>query len=657
MAGPVTPYDEAASDYTDSRDLPVPGVSKADVGLTVLELLEEYKEEYGRQRRLIEEAEVRERIVLGEQWYGRDPMVESMVTDGYDVGAGLIQENLLYPYCLTYSARVNQGRVAPKAFPFAPTQEKVIAARAVDQVLDYERHRCDENKLILNAAFLVQCHGDVYFYPTWSDRDGPHLVEQPTADDIGPVLDENGAPVTETQWEYGGTMEEVIAAPNYWTDPCDEFEHCSYVVVRRPALSPVYARRMLETAGFVDVDPPEDSTLPRRNPSDLEVRGVECFEMWSKPGARFKDGHFALVVGGYVCKSVPYEKDEQGRYLYDGELPGAVWKLGEIRGSPRGKTHVANAIHPQRLINSTLRTILRLTEMAGVAAFIGPSGIVRELRYGGRRTIANDGSRDKDPRVFQGPEVAASLFNVYMNARRSLGDVFGINEATTTGGDPTQTESGKQLETASALDAQKLATPRANLERARWRVDKHKVSLARAKWGTPRLVRVLEPDGAVNAAFIKGADLEGADVVLETSSGILNSRIGGMRRAEERAAGGLISPEAGGEMSQTGLSSTIGDQQSIARVDAQGLSALRGQPQQPLPDVDPKAAADHLRAVLHSSAGAQGNRGALVQLIAAYEAMAQQAPAQPDNGTGRMPQGAVKPTDSSQAELSRQEQK
>ncbi len=496
MAGPTSPYDDAASlmsDTVDGRDLPVPGAEGSDEGLTVLQLLEEYKQEYGRQRKLIEEAEVRERIVLGEQWYGRDPFVETMTMDAVDVGAGVIQENLLYPYCLTYSARVNQGRVAPKGLPFAPTPDKVMAAEAVDRVLDYERHRCDENKIILNAAFLVQCHGDVYFYPTWSDRDGPHLVQQPTLDDIGEQYDEAGNVVTETQWEYGGTVEEVIPAPDYWTDPCDEFERCSYVVVRRPALSPVYARKMLERAGFVDVVPPEDATLPRRNPSDLDVRGVEVFEMWSKPGARFKDGHYAVVVGGYVCKSVPYERDEQGRYIYDGELPGAVWKLGEIRGSPRGKTHVANAIHPQRLINSVLRSILRLTEMSGVAAFIGPSGLTRELRFGGRRTIYNDGAKEKDPRVIQGPEVPATLFNVYMNARRSLGDVFGINEATTTGGDPTQTESGKQLETASALDAQKLATPRANLERARWRVDKHKVALARAKWGTARLVRVLEP--------------------------------------------------------------------------------------------------------------------------------------------------------------------
>ena len=124
------------AELVDGRDLAVPGVNKSDRGLTTLQLLEEYKQEYGRQRKLIEEAEVRERIVLGEQWYGRDPLVETLTTDAYDVGAGIIQENLLHPYCLTYSARVNQGRVAPRAFPFAPTAEKVIAAQAVDRVLD-----------------------------------------------------------------------------------------------------------------------------------------------------------------------------------------------------------------------------------------------------------------------------------------------------------------------------------------------------------------------------------------------------------------------------------------------------------------------------------------------------------------------------------------
>ena len=35
---------------------------------------------------------------------------------------------------------------------------------------------------------------------------------------LGPMVDQTGQPVTEEAWEFGGVVEDVIAAPDYWTD-------------------------------------------------------------------------------------------------------------------------------------------------------------------------------------------------------------------------------------------------------------------------------------------------------------------------------------------------------------------------------------------------------------------------------------------------------
>src|SRR3990167_7136866 len=122
----------------DDVDLPVPGVELDSGGhpLTVLALLEEMKEERNRQKTEIEHAEWRERMVLGEQWPARDQLAEGVLPAGDAYDDTLITENLLYPNVLTWAARVNQGRIDPRAFPFQPTQEDREAASALNTILD-----------------------------------------------------------------------------------------------------------------------------------------------------------------------------------------------------------------------------------------------------------------------------------------------------------------------------------------------------------------------------------------------------------------------------------------------------------------------------------------------------------------------------------------
>lgn len=649
-------------------DLDVPGAppdESTGLPLTVLDLLEEMKKEQGRQKRLIEEAETRERICIGEQWRARDAMQESVLpgADYYD--NTLIQENLLYPLVLTWAAVVDQGRIDPRAFPFHPTSQDVEAAKAVNTILDFEKQRCSEPELISEAAEFAQFHGDVLFYPQWSEADGPHRVQRQRVDQLGPMVDPTGNPVMEEAWEFGGVVEDVIAAPDYWTDGSYHYEDSAYLCVRRIISKHTAKLRLRQAVGEPEMEGmPAPPRFPGADPDekdfptalDTNRRGVECFEMWLKPGPRSKTGAFMLVVDGKAVNAMPYpESPESGKRVYDGQLPGAVWKIGCIRGSARGKTHVADAIHQQRLVNTALRSILERAEVARSAYLVGPTALVGEMKTARPGRIGNDS--DKDIRAttswFEGPEVPSSLMTVYQNAREALRDVFGVSVATSTGGDPTETKSGVQMREAKAQDGQKIRPARGRLEQARKKVAKDKITLWQVHADEARLVRVLGPGGAVSAAWLKGADLEGADVALEVGSGLSSSHLGGQKYAEESAAAGFMPPQVAGELRETGLSQTVGDTQAIARIDTQARAAANGKPQEPMPDVNPKMAVERLQAVIGSLAVEGKDISGVARLAQMYQQLAsamaqsqaQGPPGAPQQGPPK-PNGAVKVTPS-----------
>ena len=625
--------------FRDSLDLPVPGDEDSR---TVLDWLKDAKAERDRQSKLVDEAEIRERIVMGEQFLRRsiDPGLEDVFSDLSGSSTAPITENRLYPLCLTWGARVDQGRVEATAFPFHATKGDVLAARAANSVLDYEEQRQDEAGLIAAASLLVQMHGDVLFYPLWVESDGPHRVIRQKADDLGPVYDEAGQPVMEETWEHGGVREEVIACPDYWTSGEEDYRKARYLVVRR-IIPTSTAKRLLQGAGF---EAPKLTAHSFPSPSGLDRKGVEAFEVWVKPGDDIKTGMFALVVADHVVRAVAYPYDH-------GELPGSVWKCGHMRGSPRGKTHVADAIHQQRLVNRALTSILLRAKVAAHCRLMGPSAVVSTITADPLGRVAIDGERAKERTFYlEGPDVPASLFQTYDRAIRALHDVFGVSPETATGGDPTESKSGKQMRIAEQLDAQKLAFPRRGLEEARRRCRSQWLELWKQHADAPRLARVLGPDGAVSAAFFRGADLRGADVMLETTSGIAQSRVGNQREAEELGAAQLISPQEALERRTTGLPTTVGGGEATARIDAQARAALSGQQQQPLPDVDPKLAIGRLKEHVAAARMAPGGKDgveALFSLIDAYEdaakAMqqmkAQQGPPQAAPQPGKPPAG------------------
>lgn len=649
----------------DDPDLLVPGapISEGDTPLTVLALLEEMREEWDRQKPLLAEAEFRERMVLGEQWRARDPTVERSlgVMEGNTEG-NFITENLLYPLSLTWTARVNQGRIEPRAYPFHPTPSDMASAKAANAVIDYEKQKIDVEDLIAQAGQYAQYHGDVLFYPTWDDADGPYLVRRQKTDEFGPVFDmQTKQPVMEEAMEWGGVRQEIVAAPDYCTSGQQHYKDAEWMFVRR-VIPQKLAEMRLRQAGFFNARPKvaEYPVAFGYGENTTTRRGVECFEMWLKKGARTTTGAFMLVVDKWACqaKSLTKKFDEgtdraTERVAYRGQLPGGIWKIGEIRGSSRGKTHVSDAIHQQRLVNETLRAVLARAVVARSANLFAPSAVMSDLGSADSHRIANDQDEaDKKTFWIAGPDIPPGLFQTYERARRALHDVFGISEATVSGGDPSQTKSGQQLRDATALDAQKIAPARRALEKCLELVVKQWLQLWQDNAEKARLVRVLGPDGEVAADYFESADLMGADVALEITSGVQNTHIAGQSYAEQSAAAGFLNPQAATELRETGLLQTMSDAEALTRVDAQAHAALQGQPQQPLPGVNPKTAIDRLTLIVRSPQASSGNVQGLIALIGAYQQAMQQAAQQaqmqqgppgqkPNNGPGRMQMPAM----------------
>lgn len=626
------------TEQRDSADMDVPGAPTSETNptpLTVLTFLEEAKKERERQKPLMDEAMVRERIVLGEQWRGNDPLIEQLFTTWF-VRDVPITENLLYPLCLTWAARVNQSRVDARAYPFQATPSDVLAAQASNAVLDYQKQQNNEDVLIANAAMFTQYHGDVLFYPQWVESLGPFKVRRAVQDKLGTVYDmETRQPQMEEAWEWGGVEEEVIPAPSYWTSGEDDYTKAQYLVVER-VIGDNVAKTRLQAAGFFE-SAPKAQDYADKSATSIPVHGVLAYEIWLRPGARSKDGMYALVVDDRVVQCVPYP-------LQHRQLPGAVWKVGHIRGSPRGKTHVSDAIHQQRLVNVTLRSILQRATVAGSSYLVGPSGLLEQMKSStSSRVNADVPGSVKEVSWFEGPEIPQTIIQLYDRARRSTYDVFGISEATATGGDPTQTKSGQQLRDATALDAQKIAPARRNLEEARLRVAKQKLQLWQQYVDNARLVRVVGPTGDVAAAFFRGADLMGADVALEVASGIQSTHLAGQRYAEESGQGGYISQNAAIERRETGLPTTVADDAMLLQVDMQAKAALQGQQQQPLPGIDPTIASERLSAHLHSPQAKSGDVHNLLGLIALYKQQGMQPAERPSNGPGRIQTGEGEP--------------
>lgn len=584
--------------------------------MTVLSLLEEMRTVRQRDSGWYRDAEIRERIVFGEN----DAHLSQGLSQATAPPPGLrepMHENVLLPALETKTARINQGRIDAKAWPHTPTPARIAAAEGANLLLDAQRAREKRTQKVFESVFLAYVHGHSGVYTTWDESDGPHEAVRQMVDprDGLPTFDADGLPQLEAVQEWGDIRVEVLTAFEYWTSGEDKPEDTRWQV-RQRAVDKYTAKRALLNAKNPDGTPnpivrePTEKTIDMGKGEHRRKKGVEVLEIWVKPGAMLPDGMFALVVDDCVCRVMPYP-------LLHKRLPITPIHAMRVSDSPHGHTVVQGAVFQQRLLNVALRSICRRADIEGDARCIGADEIVDNIDEEGEGLIRYNGTKPWSDAAgwMVGAPITSGLFQVYQLAKRALNDVIGVSSDSIDGGDAASTSSGEQLKTAAALDSQKDALMRANVEMSWEEVDKQKLELFRQKATLARLVSVV--GDPVRAMYLRGADLDGVDVAIEQASGYQQTHLAKAANAEQGAAAGFVPPQDAAEMRQTGQEQTVLSVEQQQRVDQQATAALRGVPQQPLPGIPPQQAARRLRAFL--TRVEPGQSAALLQLVYAYE--------------------------------------
>ena len=619
------------------QDRPIPPeLGPADPRMTCMGLVEDARAIRTGDDEIYRLADLQERIVLGELRVGQDATITQTVPM-YERD-GDLHENAILPAVETYVARVSQGRVDSHAWPRTPHVARIAAAEGANLLLDSERAKERRDQKVHELLFYSLIHGRAGAYTTWDKSIGPHDSLQPKVNpaDGLPVYGPDGQVEYELVEDWGAVRVEVLSAFDYWTSGEDDPEYERWQV-RRRVVDKWSAKAALAAAGFPGREPAEQDvdqySWGRRTKNR---RGVEVLELWVRPGSMIEKGAFVRVVDNCVTQveAFPYKH---------GRLPIATLTQMRVRGTPHGHTKIKDAIWPQKLLDVTLRSIVRRAEIAGSGYLVGHDQIIDGIdeTQDGRIRYNSPGAIRDAVEWVNGGTIPPDLFSVYQLAKSAIRDVIGVSEESVTGGDAASVSSGEQLKTASALDSQKTVPARRRLEVVMEEVDKQKLSLHQQFMTRSRLISVV--GDPVRAGYFSGADFDGVDVALEQSSGLAESHLGRARNAEERGAAGLIPPQDTAELSQTGLGESVLSGEARQRVQMAGAEALRGRPQMAEPGIPPQAAVRELRSMLRQVP--QGQTALLLQLIAQYERMA----SMPNPGQAQAEQGTDVTTSTKEA--------
>lgn len=605
-----------------AKDIPLEvGVGRPT---SVLKLLEELKPAFDRSRAHYAVAERNERFLNGNQWVGlnaRDELVPMRVMPWEPI----VTKNVLRNLWHTWASRVLKQGASVRAYPHEATPGDIARAYIANAIIDYQRQIQDLDALNMEAALLVQAHTAVGLLATWDPFKGRHKAKRPVLDEFGtPAVDGAGEPVLEDFDDVGDVHVELLTIFDFVTDGAEQVENSQWLLVRR-YLDPYDAEARLRDAGY-----PQKVTLTeRKNQADKAQKGqevVEAFELWHKPGARFKDGLYATVINGCVVDFAP-------KFPYaHGELPISVWKVQDKRGSPWGESHVNDAVPQQQRLNEVLAALARWTDLTRQIRGVGKSAIIDQWDTEPDGFIRDDSGEPDKALVFISPgAVPKDLYELVDRYERGVAECFGVNEVVASGGAPDQTKSARQLAYISELDGQKLAIPKRNLDRAMLRLHRQILKLWQQFVAFPRLVRIVGEDRAADAEFFEGADIAGVDVWLETTPASERSRAAAGVDAEQSAAAGYLAPDRAAQRRDTGLLSTLDETQVRQEVSQLVEQAKQGQPVQANPAHDPQVAQSAIRSALEMAVGTPGEMP-LRALLQQYQDLARQMQAEPTQG-------------------------
>lgn len=576
----------------------VPGLPEAS---TILELMDECEREGEEYRgRYLPQALYNERMCEGDQNIDLDSNWE-IVAEARPDYVPKANRNLLRNLRLTWSSRILEDRPFGRAWPAEPGADEIKADLA-NKNLEYFRQRIDFDDLCFRAAQLVQPHSAVGFKTVWDPLIGP--ASPGFEDEEG-----NSVGFGEPQ---GDVTVQLVSIFDYVTDGAEDIEDSKWVMFYKQ-VNPHDAASLLRSAGIpaekLDVKEWEDTWGVRH-------RSVLVTELWWKPDSRFPQGLYAVRVGGVALQVGPFP------YRH-GELPLAVWKAGPRRGSPLGSTHVDDAVYIQKVINDTVAALWQQSRQIGAVKLLAHPNVVEQWEHGNQMLQMPDMTLAQYVRYLEPPNRAQVLVETLEDNVQALFAVFGLNEFLSGAENVKAGTSARSIAYLNKLDSMKMAGASRSLGKAITRILRQYLKLTQEWVVGERLARVLGVNNTVETMLYTGADFNGMDVHLEAASSLDQYRATLADDANQQLQAGMVTPQNQAQAA-TGMKNSAFTRSQQDIIMAQLDAMMKGQPQQPSPDVDPMIAVDVLTKMLNQYQGSPV-QAAVLQLLQGYQQKAANA--------------------------------
>lgn len=583
---------------------------------TILDLLDDFEREAK-----IGRDDAFKRAVRNEKLYHNEE------SDPSDHWASTIPRTLNYfsNLVLTLASRLQEDRPFVKAYP--THHADVNVARLADAYLGHMYRQNKLDSLLMECTLYCILHGATYVRVTWDPNKGPPLREQQQDPLTGrPLVLADGTPLYNNLGPAGDVALDrfsIFDCAYSGVDP-ESSEWC----VLTKYVSRDEAKQILRDSGYSS-EMVSNVTLQETAPDQVFSRGVKLIkvqEVWVRPGGVLKDGLFAKVVGHNVAEYMDFPYDH-------GRIPVVGWKYSP-KSNVRWSTSPADAAAPiQIYINDLqkkkLELVYRTADFTKVLATkrvfdrIGSSNSAIE--------VSNVQEVNAGARWILPPPLPPMIFQEQGQAISQMHEVFGLNEMLSGRENAKAGTSAKAIAYLQKQDSQKHAACMRRHEVFIGTLSKMGIDLFRQYAVAERQIQVLGEGSEMYVKDLVGADLDGADVVIEPASGIERFRAQQEAEIQAELQGQMITPQQAKNRMDTGLPEDMDTHRQLEAARKAVHDAAQGHGVQVPPGVPPNLILNEIAIAEQRYDGA--NNPGLQQL----KQMVQQGAAQQQVGPGGPP--------------------
>jgi hypothetical protein len=315
-----------------------------------------------------------------------------------------------------------------------------------------------------------------------------------------------------------------------------DFDSVQWCVVRS-YIDKWDAKELIEKAGASIAGTPETSTY--KDGAGIDRQGVEKWEIWYKPGARYKNGLYACVIAGTVVEAMdyPYIFTEVDGNTQKALLPVVIWTCRKTRGATLGTSWTTDCAPIQANINNLYSKVTDDALRAKQVLLLPASLKNVDIEDDGRLYV--DQASYPQVGMIKWVSPAPLDQNVQQALQRDVESIYvsaGISQSTS--GDASASQSGKALAYQAQLDSEKHADSFKSFQRCLRSAWELSLKLIQKYYTVPQTINIAGEE----AISFRGSDLAGVTVRLESRQEKDSSRSSKQEALKQDVAAGFADP-------------------------------------------------------------------------------------------------------------------